>query len=462
MKRGKIAFYNWDFINAKDDTVAIPICLTWAERQILLTMVDYIGWQTRWVSTTGTVSLDQIERWRDSITYKLMGECPVDCAEVIACITTGLTGDADLILALQLWLQQNINLTTTYPPDGQGMIPIAYDNLNVTGCDNDEMFGFALQLVQFTDRAITDCLEIIEVITNSVELMSAMSEIAPSLTTVPDLVSYMVDNVAENYHANYDEELENKIACGLFCLMLKSETCSITWAEITDYISVQLAYELEDVTLADWATYVVEGVWDGDEFVYIMFLTFFAVLSIGGDWTGITLKSVQQIITSFFNDPNPDWATLCECPYDNYYLFDDEFANGWTVVQGDWLGTGNPNLYSVNTGGICQLKIDRNFTGFDGLQSLYCNSCNYDHGGYSTTGAGWYVYIIHGSGTYSTNFALTTPSMLLDLPTTLNGVTYISVAMVLNTVGEDGSCRIDGIGLAGVGDEPPPDPTEPA
>lgn len=332
MKRGKVIQFDWDFIGAKDDTEDISICLTWAERQILLTTLDYVGWLTRWYSPTEqTIDQDQIDEWRDSIAGKLMfGVCPVDCNDVIACIIAALDGTGtSLPDSLLEWLAEHQNDVQPYPNDGNGSIEIASEDLNIEGCDNDIIFGFTLQLTQAFHRWVTDFLEIVESITNSVELADAVLDSVPTLTSVLSLVDYFVETVAEAYAANYDDELESQIACDLFCIAIENEDCSLTFDDILQYLSDKLFYELSDITLSDWATFVSAGFWDGDEFVYIMFLTLAQVLAIGGDWTGITLAYIQRVISSFFNDPNSDWATLCtQC----YWTYDIDF----TTEQGGW------------------------------------------------------------------------------------------------------------------------------
>lgn len=337
-ERAKIIKFDWDFISAKDDTEKQYVCLTWAERQILLTMLDYVGWMTRWDSPTGqTIDQDEIDRWRDSIAGELMfGDC-LDCESVLECVVTGLGGTGtDLALALKNWIEQNQGEFIPYPPDDNGMIDVAQDDLNTQGCAEDEIYGFAIQLVSTFDDWIEDFFEIVEVATNAIELASAILDSVPILTTVTDLVEYFIDNVRENYSANYDTELETQIACDLFCMMTDPDnaTCSLTWQELTEYFCQQLSYELGDVSLEDWASFVIEGFWDGDEFVYIMMATLTAVLSIGGDWTGITLAFIQRQIAAFFNDPDSDWETLCtDCVWE--YIIDFPIDG-----QGDWvLGT---------------------------------------------------------------------------------------------------------------------------
>ena len=347
MSRNKIIQFDYDWIMSKDDVTAISVCLTWRERQILLSMLDQVGWLTRW---TGTPVLDVIENWRDELFSKLIGECPVNCADVIACIIAALDGEGtDLEQTLIDWLGKNQNEIDVFP-DGIGTIERSADNLTGDyGCNPDDLFGFAMQLTQAMNRWILDFFEIIEVATNSVELVGAVYDSVPLLTSLTDLVDYVVDTVRENYEANYDDELEQHIACDLFCLMMANETCSLTWDEILTYFSQQTAYELADVNLDDWGTFVLTGSWDGDEFVYIMFMTLVAVLGIGGDWTGISLAFIQRTIAAWFNDPDSDWAVLCtDCAWEYTIDFTVDGVGNWVV--GSLANAENQGVFTASVG----------------------------------------------------------------------------------------------------------------
>ena len=328
MARWKSIEFDYDWITSKDDINAIPVCLTWRERHILLSMLDIVGWQTRW---SGTPSLDTIEAWRDELFSKLIGECAVDCDDVIACLIDALGGEGtDISVTLQDWIQENQGIIPPYPPVTGVAIDEVDTNLNSESCDSDTIFGFSIQLVQLFNALVENLFEIIEVATNGAELIAGAVDSIPLLSEVTDYIVYIQDSIYENYLANYDVALEKQIACDLFCLMQdNAPTCTLTWDDILVYLSLKTAYELSDVKITDWADFVVAGTWDGDEFVYIMFMTVAAVLAAGGDWAGITLQQVQNIVTSFFNDPDDDWITLCDtCAW--IYTID------FTSEQGDW------------------------------------------------------------------------------------------------------------------------------
>lgn len=70
---GKMIFFNYDWIN--EQTGQCEYCLTDAQVQLIFTMLDYIGWQTRWESSTGTIDLDIIEQYKTDLAEALMNSC---------------------------------------------------------------------------------------------------------------------------------------------------------------------------------------------------------------------------------------------------------------------------------------------------------------------------------------------------------------------------------------------------
>lgn len=70
---GKMLFFNYDWIN--DQNGQCTYCLTDAQVQLIFTMLDYIGWQTRWESSTGTIDLDIIEQYKTDLAEALMSNC---------------------------------------------------------------------------------------------------------------------------------------------------------------------------------------------------------------------------------------------------------------------------------------------------------------------------------------------------------------------------------------------------
>lgn len=358
MKRGKVIQFDWDYIGAKDDDENVSICLTWAERQILLTTLDYVGWLTRWYSPTGaTIDQDQIDEWRDSIAGKLMfGVCPVDCDDVIACVIAALGGTGTLAEALDDWLNDQIQTdqdtidNIQHPGAGDGQNPLV-TTVGLTDCDEDELYGFALQIVQLMNTMILDAFEILEVLTNGIEFLAGLSEVIPSMVTQTlDIINYFQEALVENYEANYSVALETQYACDLFCIALSpGHECTLNWWDIYTYFMTKFGAELADATLSDICGAIAAGEWEGSEICDACMAILANVLYHGGSWANYSLQFIQTYLPSLTNDPDSDWETNCT---DCIWLFEADFTvdNGGFEKTTDFLVGAGQGEYVASSG----------------------------------------------------------------------------------------------------------------
>jgi hypothetical protein len=283
-------------------------------------VAQHIGSTHRYYSDEGSqISLDTVQNWRDVILDKLMGECSVDCSEVLACLR-GYSGDDWDWLIAAISGDSGVREVINYP--GSVDTPIAGASSSLyTDCDKDNLFGFCLQLVQLLNRLTENAFEVFEVCTNYLEALAALSDSIPLLTEVTDLAVWMQANALENYVANYDVALENEYACELFCRAYIND-CQLSWSDVRQYFQQKLTEGLSEVDLLDWAQYVITGSWTGDDFCHLFISLAALVFELGGDWIGVRLEDVQRIVESYFNDPNTDWTTLCDCVAGWYAEFD--------------------------------------------------------------------------------------------------------------------------------------------
>jgi len=332
--QGKIIKFDWDYINSQDDTVEALICLTWAERQILLTMLDYIGWKTRWYSPTGaTISQDAIDLWRDRISGELMfGNC-WDCSDVIQCVIDDIDGGGDIFIKIGVIIGGGSGgIDTIFDPPGS-----FYENLadGIETCDKDYLFGFTLQLVQFINRVITDCFQQLEALTNFVEFFQALADGIPYLTQFTDMLALFQSNIYENYLASYDVDYENGLACELMCHAFLNN-CELTWELLLEILHGRTSQDWQNLTPRDFFAALFGGSWGGDLYADVGFYLFAYVLAQSQEFFGIRLEHVQSLSTALLNDPNEDWAILCDCAWVIDILLDSEHEEAyWTVVYGD-------------------------------------------------------------------------------------------------------------------------------
>jgi hypothetical protein len=106
--------------------------------------------------------------------------------------------------------------------------------------------------------------------------------------------------------------------------------------------------DLSNLNLSDMLTYVLSGGWSGDEFCDAAIFVFAFVMQIGGAWTGISFAKIQQIVQSFFNDPDSDWQTLCGCGWYEEIPVGTTYPDNWTL---DWGQTAAESVYSQSNGG---------------------------------------------------------------------------------------------------------------
>ena len=468
MMQGKIIQFDYDFILDRDTyEITIAPCLTNGERHILLSMMDYIGWSTRWVSPSGQpISQDVIEGYADSISKKLIwGGCEemVDCAEVWACL--GVDTPPDDLLD---WLLDQLNnnpeiINIIINPGGDGVTAPASDEIMVSGCDLDQLFAFITQLVQFCNIAVTDAYERFEALTNWVETSLIILDEIPLLSWVVEYIQYMQEVVLENYLAEYDVVLETQYICDLFCLAQKNEGCGLTWFQVYEYFMGRFGAGNEQIDIIDLLEFIVGGSWSGTQFCDLSLAVFCGVMNQSGEWFGITLEGIKRFWDTWLNDSNNDWETLCEaCEWVVNYSFAEGCYFGWDLPigeahsGGDWWATINvPGQY-------CKCIVERTFSpAIAFIDRVDASGPKIQYSG-THVGAGVYLTISHAGGTYTDNY-LGDPdgqTVEFDLIIPLENVTLIRVEVREDEVGDGGFGYIQGVQIVGHDSPKAPEPGE--
>lgn len=204
-------------------------------------------------------------------------------------------------------------------------------------CQNDVLNGMLDASITFLHEKTTDWLESYEVATNIVEFMNLLADlpiIGPLLEVVGvDLavqwVEYLFDSLGENYLANYSVELEDEIECYLYCTLINAGTCEFNLEEIGNAYANLLAGVGMSFwsTLSDYLSYVIAGVWSGNEYVYIAHLM--VIGSLYWERT-IASQSWDSFKRAVLIAPPSDEYLLC--PTCNFtHVFD------FTVDDGGWV-----------------------------------------------------------------------------------------------------------------------------
>lgn len=330
--QGKIIQFDYDYILERETSEVSEVCLSYHERQILLTLVEYIGWSKRWYSGLGTtISQDKIDLWRDSISRRLMfGVCEMDCNDVWACLGITETPPGSILAWLLEQLSSNGDVINTINvPSPEAISPVVYEEM-VANCDYDYLYGFCVQLIQYINRACEDFYELLELVSNPLEFTQIVSEKSPLLSMVTDYVNFMQEAIVEAYLANYDATLEQEYICAVFCIAKLNDGCSLTWMELYEYFLARVGTNLENKHILDLLEFLVGGNWEGTEFCDLTFAAFCGVMHNLGTWLGIDLNGIKLLWESWGNDPNTDWITLCvDCGWELIQMLDSSHEETW-------------------------------------------------------------------------------------------------------------------------------------
>jgi hypothetical protein len=377
------------------------------------------------------------------------------CEAVAACIANP---ESDTYSALQDWLLNEL-LNNEEISDiinssgGDQSTPVAGNDIALyADCDLDNLFGFTLQVTQLMNRVVVDFYEKLEGKSNFLEALPVITQEASAFSYFIEYVEFILNSAREAYLDNYDVSYENEIACGLFCIAQVNEDCALTWEEVTYYFADRIgAYDFLG-SLSTLLTFIVSGSWIGTEFCDLSLMTFAMLMRIGASWTGIDLSMLQKIVMSYYNDPNSDWMTLCDCGYLYLYEYEQTYQNGFNPTQGQWATT--HALFSTSSSPY-GVTIEQTYgTPFDGLKKIAIYTL------WSSTGSPQVeLTLTHAGGTDNLSMSVANNSWReFTLPATRDGVSYIKFH---TTTATGVSVAYDKIRMEGVGDNPPPDPVNP-
>jgi len=316
-------------------------------------LADLGKWWT-WSHTVGQSTdnaNEAAELWRDllqSITYSEDCDDPVACIDVTNCINT----NAGTQEAIQNQInsqtgQQNVYNTSVYGTPMTG----AQRNSSVTpvieDCEPDSLFGSITSIIDQLNQNNVDFLEVILLSDNAQQRVSKVVKAIPLLgSIVPidevlDFVSQMTTEIKENYEAEYTGALRDTYRCDIFCQVKDTPSCEVTFQMLVEYFNNRLGTALEPVNFfASLVQYFIAGTWSGTTVVDIMTLIQLSAWQQASEWSGVSLRSLQTVGLLGANDPDPDWALICEdCPDENWITVDFALGQqGWAPFNS---GTGD-------------------------------------------------------------------------------------------------------------------------
>lgn len=233
------------------------------------------------------------------------------CDQIAECIANNPTVQEALTAYLG---NENVPISTSESRIGTGDGNI----LAGLSCDDDDVWGYAVAIVDYLDAVNRDILERVE---NAPSLSASVARLAdyipligdlPFVDDLSDLVEWIQGEGLSSYEAGLTEPLKDDLYCGLWRIMCPS--CQIFAEDIVRYFAT-----LGGVTIqpnAIWRTIasLFTNLTGNTPFVYGMFALSSSVVAVGGEIAGITgFRGLGTIAST--GTPSNAHATLCgACP----------------------------------------------------------------------------------------------------------------------------------------------------
>lgn len=355
-------------------TITIPNAVQY--RAALFGQLNALGeWYTWDHPTDGTYCADCEEAaqlWRDAIANATFSdECggSMSCDDVADCIENDPA--VQNALAQQI-LSNPSNQTTVYQTSvygaplnaAQRSAPLA----SPPECDLDVLFAMCTAIIDQLHANNEDFLEILEVASNPTERARNVISAIPGIGLLPideaiEFINQMVEEIQENYDAQYTTSIRDELRCALFCAAKDAPDCIVTFDMLTTIFEDRLNYYLDPVnTVLAFVQYFVTSTWAGTTVVDIMTLCQVAFWREASNWLGVNIRTLQLVARLVIDNPDPDWEILCtECatpPVEDCYPFASSqhsfipYFNGFveyaTYSGGNGFGVGyNPGIIKI-------------------------------------------------------------------------------------------------------------------
>jgi hypothetical protein len=273
-------------------------------------------------------------------------DCMDLCAMILECINT----DTDIQQAIAHYsLTSAIDGDT---PENQTILDTNIVPVSV-GCEFDNLFGMTRQFANFLNVLSTDILELFTNAFNALARLGDLIEAIPGIGVLPaddilQAVDAFAEQIAQAYEAAYDSQINEDIACGLFCIA--QENCELTFEMARDYFDGLLTEAVSNTDFVQMFNDIIANNWLGEQGIYVMHKFILETLIFGGEILGLDANRVLTTIATLYNDPDSDWEILCtDCPSIWQHTFDFSIENDGWVARNIW-GTGNCAVYTADVG----------------------------------------------------------------------------------------------------------------
>lgn len=310
---GKLVGWDIDHYLSLSDEECL-ICLSERDRYALGQALMQMRWSTRWNSDIGT-PLPDLDAIASRLDDKMSDESCIDiCQMIIDCIANNQT------------IQQQISFYSGFPSitaeTGEVIEYLETDLLLGQGsvsCDIDSVFGATTQLTDFLNMLSVDLLEIFTGAFAVPERLADVISAIPVVETLPldeilEFSAKMAQQIENSYNSAYDSQIRDDFRCDLRCLTLDND-CILTLEIARDYFYDKIVIAVTKTDFLQIVNDVIANNWLGEQSIYLMHFMILQAIIYGGEILGIDVNRISRQVATFFNDPDPDWSTLCdECP----------------------------------------------------------------------------------------------------------------------------------------------------
>jgi len=319
----KLTRFDADFYNSLSDDDCI-VCLTEKQIYILGQTLEQITWvRTRWTGDTSALDVDEIS---SQIQYRLAERMTCETLTTILQSIESITAQLDAIQQ-QVFEQDNtIDVKTTtlediFPPLEQSSEILAQpDTCDTEG--KDAIYGACKAIVEFIHQNNLDFLESISQAGNFTDQAKRILSGIPLVGILPsdevaDYMTFIIDELLEEYNATVTEELLQTVICDLFCIAVDSD-CSLDFAELLNYFSAKVDPSLSSAvtTFLNLVQFAIVGTFAGDDYFY--YLCYFQLWLAYADsefFGNVGIQSLAMTAAAGYNSPDSDWSIFCtDCP----------------------------------------------------------------------------------------------------------------------------------------------------
>lgn len=230
-------------------------------------------------------------------------------------------------------------------------------------CNDAQIMALSRKITQELNQSTEDLLEVIELVTSSVELAEIVTQYIPMVGIYVEFVSWLYDTLQEFYIASYDQDVEDEIACALYCVAI--DDCDLSLDDMLQVMVDIGGFSLPDnpndaLSVLTWASELELSL--SVTTVANFFWIVLTLMKFGGGLQGFvgigdlksTIKATREWSDYSYEDCD---CAPAEVPTDYWKIYAnfDLGLGQWELQSGTVLSGGI--VSTVNGGGVNQAVI---------------------------------------------------------------------------------------------------------